>query len=193
MYGLNFCFTHASVAFTCVAISQHQPHGFEKGSASTVCKLHKSIYGLRQAPRAWFDKLASTLLILGFTHAKCDYSLFIKTSAKSLVYLLVYVDDIIITGSDSTEVQHLIRCLHKHFALKDLGELNYFLGIQVHKLSNSELLLTQSKYVTDLLKKTNMLEAKPQSTPMVAGTKLYNDGTDLFDDVNLYRSTVGAL
>lgn len=170
-----------------------QPPRFVKGDSNTVCRLHKSIYGLRQATRAWFIKLSTTLQKLGFTHARSDHSLFVRKSAHSLVYLLVYVDDIIITGSHDAKVQQVIGCLNREFALKDLGNLHYFLGIQVQNTQKGGLLLSQTKYVTDLLSKTQMLDAKPQCTPMVAGTKLHHDGTDVFEDVALYRSTVGAL
>lgn len=170
-----------------------QPPGFEKGDNNTVCRLHKSIYGLRQASRAWFTKLSTTVHKLGFKHARSDHSLFVRKSAHSLIYLLVYVDDIIITGSHNSEVQHVILCLNKEFALKDLGNLHYFLGIQVQNTHKGGLLLSQSKYVTDLVSKTHMLDAKPQCTPMVVGTKLHHDGTDVFEDAALYRSTVGAL
>lgn len=103
------------------------------------------------------------------------------------------MDDILVTGSNSTKIQSLISSLNSQFALKDLGNLNYFLGIQAVPTAHGGLLLTQTKYITDLLKKVNMDAAKPQSTPMVAGTKLFNDGTDLFEDPSLYKSTVGAL
>lgn len=170
-----------------------QPPGFHKGSSSTVCRLKKSLYGLKQAPRAWFAKLTSTLLQLGFTCAKSDNSLFIKHTPTSILYLLAYVDDIILTGSSSTEINHITSLLHKHFALKDLGNLHYFLGLHVNRQPNGKLLLNQTKYISDLLAKVNMTEAKHLATPMAAGTKLTLEGSDFFHDPQLYRSTVGAL
>lgn len=170
-----------------------QPPGFHQGSVNTVCRLKKSLYGLRQAPRAWFDKLSSTLHNFGFVTAKSDPSLFIKKTHHSIVYILVYVDDIIVTGSNSRELDALITSLHNQFALKDLGPLHYFLGIQVTPTAHGGLLLTQTKYVNDLLHRCKMQDAKPVSTPMAASTKLTNDGSDYFDDPHLYRATVGAL
>lgn len=170
-----------------------QPPGFVSHSSDLVCKLHKSLYGLRQAPRAWFTKLASTLLKFGFINARSDTSLFVRKTTTSIIYILVYVDDIIITGSSTLEVSQLTSSLHKEFALKDLGDLNYFLGIQVTKTASGGLLLSQTKYVTDLLQKVNMTIANPQPTPMVSTAKFTLDGTSVFSDPHLYRATVGAL
>lgn len=113
----------------------NQPEGFSNGDPKIVCKLNKSLYGLRQAPRAWFDTLASTLI----------------STSTFITYVLVYVDDIIVTASNSHHITTLISSLHNRFALKDLGHLHYFLGIQVAKTSAGGLLLTQSKYISDLL------------------------------------------
>jgi histone deacetylase 1/2 len=170
-----------------------QPPGFEVHDKSLVCRLNRALYGLKQAPRAWFERLRDTLKSFGFVGSKCDSSLFIYCHNSITVYLLVYVDDIIITGSSSTFVQNIIDKLHSTFALKQLGDLEYFLGVEVHSLPNGTLHLTQSKYIRDLLVKTNMQDAKPISSPMVAGCKLSKHGSDFFQDPTLYRSTVGAL
>ncbi|MCI28028.1 retrovirus-related Pol polyprotein from transposon TNT 1-94, partial [Trifolium medium] len=143
-----------------------QPQGFESSDSSLVCKLHKALYGLKHAPGQWFERLQSTLLLLGFKPSKCDPSLFVFSSKTDTIYLLVYVDDIIITSNNSTLLQSTISKLNKAFSLKHLGSLDYFLGIEVHHLSNGSLLLTQSKYLRDLLTGTNMLESSPVSTPM---------------------------
>jgi histone deacetylase 1/2 len=108
-----------------------QPPGFETTDSSLVCKLNKALYGLKQAPRQWFDRLTSTLLQFGFKPSKCDPSLFTYTKNKQVVYLLVYVDDIIITGSSLSLVQTLVQKLDSVFSLKQLGDLEYFLGIEV--------------------------------------------------------------
>lgn len=170
-----------------------QPPGFHKGDSNMVCRLHKSLYGLKQAPRAWFSKLTSSLLSLGFVCSKSDNSLFIRKTNTSITYLLAYVDDIILTSSSNVELKQLITLLNKEFALKDLGDLHYFLGIHVTRPTSGQLHLCQHKYITDLLHKVNMLEAKPQPTPMAAGTKLTLDDTTKFDNPTLYRATVGAL
>lgn len=110
-----------------------------------------------------------------------------------MVYLLVYVDDIIITSSDSNLVHNLIQKLNSVFTLKQLGALDYFLGIKVHKQQNGTLFLTQSKYIQDLLVKTNMAKAKPISSPMTSTCKLSKTGSDTLVDPSMYKYVVGAL
>ena len=133
-------------------MTQHQ--GFVNPTYPTyVCKLHKALYGLKQAPRAWFQKLRIALLDYGFQSSRADTSLFIFHTASDILILLVYVDDILVTGSSPTLVSHFISYLSAKFALQDLGPLSYFLGIQAHQLG-SVLHLTQHKYIVDLLKRT---------------------------------------
>ncbi|RVX12459.1 Phytanoyl-CoA dioxygenase [Vitis vinifera] len=108
-------------------------------------------------------------------------------------FFLVYVDDIIITGRKSYEVQSLISHLHMLFALKDLGPLNFLLGIEVHKLHDGNFHLSQGKYVTDLLERAKMLNTKSMPTPMMIGTLLSAQLGNLMQDLTLYRSIVGAL
>jgi histone deacetylase 1/2 len=171
----------------------HQPAGFENSDRSLVCKLHKSLYGLKQAPRAWYDKLTQTLISFGFMKSKCDPSLLVHSHNGSVTYVLVYVDDILITGSAPQAIQDLIHKLNVHFALKQLGQLDYFLGIEVHQLSTGALLLNQAKYIRDLLCKTKMESSNPIGSPMVSTCRLSRYGTDTFSDPTLYRSIVGAL
>ena len=99
-----------------------QPPGYvDSLHPSYVCKLHKSLYGLKQAPRAWFERFTFHLLHLGFTASLADSSLFIFQSSSTIVYLLLYVDDIIVTGNSASQVAHLITTLSQVFELKDLG------------------------------------------------------------------------
>nr|KYP50410.1 Retrovirus-related Pol polyprotein from transposon TNT 1-94 [Cajanus cajan] len=170
-----------------------QPPGFESSDKTLVCKLHKAIYGLKQAPRAWFDKLKTTLFQLNFQISKCDPSLFVYSHDNNVIYILVYVDDIIITGNNSSTLQNIIAQLNSAFSLKDLGRLDFFLGIEVKSNTDGSLTLTQSKYIRDLLNRTNMENSNPISSPMVSGCKLSRTGSEKFLDVTLYRSVVGAL
>lgn len=101
-----------------------QPPGFTSSNSSLVCHLHKALYGLKQAPRQWFDRLKTTLLSFGFVNSKCDTSLYMHESAT--VYMLVYVDDIIITGSSAALIQQNTLKLNHVFALKQLGGLGLF-------------------------------------------------------------------
>jgi Reverse transcriptase (RNA-dependent DNA polymerase) len=116
-----------------------QPPGFVNSDfPNHVCLLKKALYGLKQAPRAWFYRLRDFLASLGFLTSKSDSSLFIKCTARDVVYLLVYVDDIVIIGTSPSLVDHLISSLHATFTIKDLGCLSYFLGITATR-SDSDL------------------------------------------------------
>ncbi|RVX07394.1 Retrovirus-related Pol polyprotein from transposon RE1 [Vitis vinifera] len=170
-----------------------QPQGFFNPTYPTyVCKLHKALYGLKQAPRAWFQKLRIALLDYGFQSSRADTSLFIFHTASDILILLVYVDDILVTGSSPTLVSHFISYLSAKFALRDLGPLSYFLGIQAHQLG-SVLHLTQHKYIADLLKHTQMETSKPAPIPgRLDRTFSQSDGVSL-SDPSEYRRTVGAL
>lgn len=148
-----------------------QPSAFESCKKQPICKLNKVLYGLKQAPRAWYERKTTTLLGFGFKASKCDPSLLILKTASHCLFILIYVDDIIITGTSMTLIQDLITKLNDIFALKPLGDLDYFLGIQVEILPNSSLLRTRSKYIGDLLLKANIHEASAVSTPLPGGCK----------------------
>jgi hypothetical protein len=120
-----------------------QPPGYvDSAYLMHVCKLDKALYGLKQAPRAWYNRLSVKLVQLGFIVSKADTSLFIYNKASVCVYLLVYVDDIIVTSSSPAAVNALLQDLGSEFALKDLGELHYFLGVQVTQ-TKDDLVLSQ--------------------------------------------------
>jgi len=106
-----------------------QPLGFVNPNfLHHVCKLHKAIYSLKQAPRAWFSKLSNKLIQLGFIGSKADSSLFLYRTQSITIFMLIYVDDIIITASDPAAITNLLQLLNADFAVKDLGDLHYFLG-----------------------------------------------------------------
>ena len=175
-----------------------QPPGFVDSNKSMVCKLKKAIYGLKQAPRAWYERLTKTLLTFGFIQSKCDPSLLVFKIDSACLYMLIYVDDIIITRSSTVLFQNLIAKLIVVFALKQLGNLDCFLCIEVKHLSNDSLLLSQAKYICDLLEKAKMVDVKPTTTPLPSNLKLTKHGTTKLvsvsvADANLYRSVVGAL
>ena len=174
-------------------VFMNQPEGFIDPTKPTyVCKLQKALYGLKQAPRAWFDKLKGALLKWGFVNSVSDTSLFYNRKNGRMILLLVYVDDILITGESQADIQEVIKDLHAKFTLKTLGSVNYFLGFEVNR-SSSRLHLNQSKYARDLLHKTNMAAAKPSSTPMCLSNKLSLNDSELFAYPSMYRSTIGAL
>uniref|UniRef100_A0A803Q2E8 Reverse transcriptase Ty1/copia-type domain-containing protein n=1 Tax=Cannabis sativa TaxID=3483 RepID=A0A803Q2E8_CANSA len=174
-------------------IYMQQPPGFvSQEHPDYVCKLNKAIYGLKQAPRAWFEKLSTALISMGFHSSQADNSLFIQANNMTCIYILIYVDDILIMGNNDEAVNKAITGLSTKFALKDLGILNYFLGIQVTKTDHG-LLLSQTKYLQDLLSKGDMQNVNTQNTPMNSGLKLSNYGSEPMEDVTLYRSIFGAL
>jgi histone deacetylase 1/2 len=122
-------------------VYMQQPTGFVDLALPThVCCLHKSLYGLKQASRAWYTRLSDFLLSIGFRASKVDTSLFILTVNHDIFYLLVYVDDILLTGNNSTLIHHLISLLSLEFKLHNLGNARYFLGIEVIPTSMGLLL-----------------------------------------------------
>ncbi|KAG8480057.1 hypothetical protein CXB51_025173 [Gossypium anomalum] len=158
-----------------------------------VCRLKKALYGLRQAHRAWFDKLKRFLVLIGFVVSKSDASLFIRITSESVLYVLVYVDDIIITGSDSSVIAKFVDQLNAEFALKDMGDLHYFLGVEVTRSSSGSLHLCQTKYIRDLLARSSLSNAKPVPIPMVSFSRLSKSDGDPLSDPTEYRSLAGAL
>lgn len=172
-----------------------QPPGYEDMShPNYVCKLDKALYGLKQAPRAWYARLCKRLQELGFLPSKADTSLFYYSRGEYTIYILVYVNDIIVASSSPKATAALLKDLQKDFALKDLGDLHYFLGIEVRR-SNDGLVLSQGRYATDVLSRTGMDKAKSVDTPLAVSEKLrLTDGSALGpEDATRYRSVVGAL
>jgi len=183
-------FLHGTLTKT---IYMQQPKGFvDQSHPHFVCKLHKAIYGLKQAPRAWFNRLSSFLLELGFVASLVDSSLFILNSGLHNIFMLIYVDDIIITGSNSDVIQALISKLQQEFPLKDLGPLHFFLGVQASRTATG-LHLCQAIYIHTLLHHSKMLEAKPAKSPSPSGLKLSKFDGDLLPDPTAYQQIVGAL
>lgn len=127
-----------------------------------ICKLHKEIYGLKQVLRAWFAQLSSWLINYSFIASQADPSLFILHHGDIHIYLLIYVDDIVITAPKPTVIDVLITDLSHFFLLKDLGKMSYFLGVEVDYTSTG-LILSQWQYIKNLLLKSNMFTAKPIS------------------------------
>ena len=134
-----------------------QPPGFvAQGEIGKVCHLRKSLYGLKQSPRAWFGKFSQAVEKFGLQKSKSDHSVFYRNSSSSIILLVVYVNDIVITGSDSTGISSLKSFLHGQFHTKDLGMLRYFLGVEVIR-SKHGIFLSKRKYVLDLLSETENL------------------------------------
>ncbi|XP_019225022.1 PREDICTED: uncharacterized protein LOC109206638 [Nicotiana attenuata] len=161
-------------------------------SPPLVCKLLKSLYGLRQASRQWYAKLSQALCSRGYSHSLNDYSLFTRSSGSSLVILAVYVDDIILTGTDLSEISSLKGFLHEQFRIKDLGSLNYFLGIEV-LYCDSGVLLHQKKFTHDLLESFDSSASSAVVCPLTINEKLKASVGDLLPKPEEYRCLVGKL
>lgn len=168
------------------------PPGFFAASKGKVCRLHKSLYGLKQAPRCWFAKLSQALKAYGFNQSVSDYSLFAYIRDGVSVYVLVYVDDLVITGSSPKAISDFKAYLGSCFHMKDLGILKYFLGIEVAR-SPEGIYLCQRKYTLDILEETGLLATKPSGFPIEQNHKLALADGPFLPDPAPYRRLVGRL
>ncbi|KAG7578293.1 Retrotransposon Copia-like N-terminal [Arabidopsis thaliana x Arabidopsis arenosa] len=168
------------------------PPGFVSQDKSKVCRLKKSLYGLRQAPRCWFAKLAAALKGYGFAQQVADYSLFTLERGSMQLFVLVYVDDLLIGGNDLNGVQEFKGYLSECFHMKDLGAMKYFLGIEVSR-SHDGFYLSQRKYALDIVSECGLLGCQPVSTPLEQNHKLPDDEGEFYEDVERYRRLVGRL
>ncbi|KAI3697255.1 hypothetical protein L6452_30136 [Arctium lappa] len=170
-----------------------QPPGFENPSyPDRVYKLKKTLYGLHQAPRAWYDTLSSYLLENGFERGVIDKTLFIKRKKKDILLVQIYVDDIIFGSTRDKMCKEFEELMHQRFKMSSMGELTFFLGLQVQQKSDG-IFICQSKYVQDILTKFGFSDSKPASTPMETHKQITADleGEDM--DVHHYRSMIGSL
>jgi len=168
------------------------PPGLSTSKPNQVCKLSKSLYGLKQASRKWYEKLTTLLISNGYKQAASDASLFIKSTSEPFTVLLVYVDDIILADNSLSDFHIIKNVLHQAFKIKNLGTLKYFLGLEVAH-SHSWISLCQRKYCLDLLNDLGLLGSKLVSTPSDPSVKLHNDTSPLFIDISTYRRLIGRL
>ena len=174
-------------------VYMYQPAGFRDPQyPDYVCLLKKSLYGLKQAPRAWYQRFTDFVATLGFSHSICDNSLFTYHNGNDTAYILLYVDDIILTASSDTLRQSIMSKLSSEFAMKDLGPLSYFLGISVTRHS-SGMFLSQHKYAEEIIERASMSSCKPVSTPVDTKAKLSGTSGNPYHDPSEYRSLAGAL
>ncbi|OMO69325.1 Integrase, catalytic core [Corchorus capsularis] len=170
-----------------------QPEGFVvKGSEDKVYLLKNALYGLKQAPRAWYTRIDTHLLQLGFQKSKNEATLYIKQSTSDLLIVSLYVDDLLVIGSNSELVQQFKSEMFEVFDMTDLGEMSYFLGMEISQ-SEQGIFINQNKYAGEVLKKFKMFNCKPVPTPLVVNEKLSkDDGCEKVDET-LYRSLIGCL
>ncbi|KAL6327500.1 hypothetical protein AAG906_021575 [Vitis piasezkii] len=160
--------------------------------SNKVCHLRRALYGLKQAPRAWFAKFSSTIFRLGYTASPYDSALFLRRTDKGTILLLLYVDDMIITGDDLSGIQELKDFLSQQFEMKDLGHLSYFLGLEITH-STDGLYITQAKYASDLLSQAGLTDSKTVDTPIELNAHLTPSGGKPLSNPSLYRRLVGSL
>ncbi|XP_020691988.1 uncharacterized protein LOC110106423 [Dendrobium catenatum] len=174
-------------------IYMKQPKGFEDDHhPHHVCKLKKAIYGLKQAPRQWFQTFSTFLHTLGFSPGIADSSLFILTMGNSHLYLVIYVDDILLTGNDSTLITNVISQLNNKFNMKNLGMASSFLGITISSM-NKRYMLSQQHYAASILKLACMTNCKALANPSCARLPDPNIKDALPFDSKLYRHITGSL
>ncbi|GJX54300.1 putative ribonuclease H-like domain-containing protein [Tanacetum coccineum] len=170
-----------------------QPPGFkDPDHPDKVYKVVKALYGLHQAPRAWYETLANYLLSNGFKRGKIDQTLFIKKQKGDILLVQVYVDDIIFGSTNKELCTGFKKLMKDKFQMSSMGELTFFLGLQVQQKEDG-IFISQDKYVGEILKKFNYSDVKTASTPVDLEKPLVKDG-DVDDvDVHLYRSMIGSL
>lgn len=157
-----------------------------------VCKLHRALYGLKQAPWAWYHRFHTFLITQGFRPSQCDISLFIRHASAHTIFVLVYVNDLIVTSNNLSIINWFINQLCYVFYSRQLGDLGFFLGMEILCTDHS-LRLTQIWYAADLLKRFNMLGCKPCSRPIASYPRLSAHNGTAISDVTEYRSMVGGL
>ena len=160
--------------------------------SNAVCRLHKSLYGLQQASRQWYAKFSQFLLSTGFKQSATDHSMFIKRNDTSFLCLLVYVDDIIVVGNCSQTIESFKQVLDGKFKLKDLGDLKFFLVLEV-ACSQQGIFICQRHYALQLLTDAGLLGCKPSKTPMEPNLKLSKEEGELLTDPMMYRRLIGKL
>ena len=172
-----------------------QPEGFAaKGQEDLVCKLKRSIYGLKQSPRCWNSALDNQLKQMGFVQVKGDPCLYMASEGE-MFFIAVYVDDIVLAGKSNKQIAEVKQTLAKQFQVKDMGELHYFLGVKVVQDKESGgVCIGQPVYAANILQKFGMEHVKPVNTPVDSSMKLVKaTEEDECVDQKLYQSAVGSL
>ncbi|KAJ9551210.1 hypothetical protein OSB04_015255 [Centaurea solstitialis] len=170
-----------------------QPEGFvDQDHPDHVYILDKALYGLKQAPRAWYDSLSQFLVESGYSKGKIDNTLFIKREGEHIMLVQIYVDDIIFGSTCPNFCDTFSKLMMTRYEMSMMGELNFFLGLQVKQLS-AGIFINQAKYIKDILKKYNLENAKIMKTPMSPSCALDSDPDGTAVDVTTYRGMIGSL
>ncbi|XP_073302959.1 uncharacterized protein [Primulina huaijiensis] len=173
-------------------VYMHPPPGFHRQGESLVCRFHKSLYGLKQASRSWFHKFLSAITNFGFQQSQADHSLFTKVCGNTFTAILLYVDDMIMTGNSLESINNVKVFLASCFKLKDLGLLKYFLGVEIAR-SKMGISINQREYTLDILQEAGLLGAKQAKFPMEQSLKLTFTEGDILKNPTHYPRLVGKL
>ena len=165
------------------------PQGYTAATPGQVYRLQRSLYGLKQASRQWNIELTKFLIGKGFKQSKNDYSLFTRVKSDKVIFISVYVDDLLITGNDADGIITTKATLHSAFTIKDLGLACYFLGIELARSSQGTF-LNKRKYILDILKDAGMTTAKPAPFPLPRGLHLSLHSREVLSDPSSYRRLI---
>ncbi|GJW51904.1 retrovirus-related pol polyprotein from transposon TNT 1-94 [Tanacetum coccineum] len=170
-----------------------QPLGFiDFKKPDHVYKLKKALYGLKQAPKAWYDRLKAFLIKHEYKIGMVDNTLFTKKKSSNLIIVQIYVDDIIFGSTCQDMCDEFAKIMHDEFEMSMMGELNFFLGLQIKQMEDG-IFFNQSKYIKEMLKKFGLEDSKPMKTPMSSDTKLTKDEECESVDSTKYRGMIGSL
>ncbi|GKB19978.1 retrovirus-related pol polyprotein from transposon TNT 1-94 [Tanacetum coccineum] len=170
-----------------------QPSGFiDFEKSNHVYKLKKTLYGLKQAPKAWYDRLKAFLNKHEYNMGMVDNTLFTKKKSSNLIIVQIYVDDIIFGSTCQDMCDDFAKIMHDEFEMSMMGELNFFLGLQIKQMED-DIFFNQSKYIKEMLKKFGLDESKPMKTPMSTNTKLIKDEECESVDSTKYQGMIGSL
>ncbi|GJZ25673.1 retrovirus-related pol polyprotein from transposon TNT 1-94 [Tanacetum coccineum] len=169
-----------------------QPSGFiDFKKPDHVYKLKKALYGLKQAPKAWYDRLKAFLITHEYKMGMVDNTLFTKKKSSNLIIVQIYVDDIIFGSTCQDMCDEFAKIMHDEFEMSMMGELNFFLGLQIKQMEDG-IFFNQSKYIKEMLKKFGLEDSKPMKTPMSSDTKLIKDEECESIDSTKYRGMIGS-
>jgi len=171
---------------------EQPPSYVDQTHPNLVCRLKKTLYDLKQAPRAWLDKIGQYFVTSGFQTSNVDFSLYVKKTDHGIVIIVIYGDDLIIIRDSDVDIFDLKKLLKQKFQMKDLGELRYFLGIEVIQ-SLKGIWLLQRQYALNKLTEYGMTGCKPILIPLEQNVKLSADEGDFVEDTTMYRRIVGSL
>ena len=170
-----------------------QPLGYQREDTSKVYKLKKALYGLRQAPRAWYSKIEFYFAQEHFEKCSHEHTLFVKKNSEGKMLIVnLYVDDLIYTGNDIKMFESFKHSMQNNFAMTDLGKMRYFLGVEV-KQCDDGIFISQHKYTSEILERFSMEKCNMVCNPIVTGTKLVKDENARAIDANKYKQMVGCL